>query len=125
MGDTGSTAKLSDEQRRLLAWMLRAYRWHETHDNNDIAKADLRIWGIHSHNLASVSRSVSASMSRSLRRLEERGLIQRRNQCSGDRYCEGGGRYESKKATHVKFTPEGRALAERLETVNSSTNGPC
>jgi hypothetical protein len=77
----------------------------------------LKYWGIRITPLpAGTSRSESASQSRAIKRLEDRGLIQRRNQCSGDRYCaeEYQPVFRQHRTTHLRFTPEGRARAELL-----------
>ncbi len=79
--------------------------------------------------LESPCRSQSAAVSRALTRLEGRGLLQRRNQRTGDNYGErmspagimhwekssGGRRFPHQiRATHVMLTTAGRATAERL-----------
>jgi hypothetical protein len=63
------------------------------------------------------SRSQAASISRSLRRLEQRGLVLRQNEIRGN--PETGTMRESKEDPHartinVQLTPEGRALAAEI-----------
>jgi hypothetical protein len=110
--------RLSSSQAGLLLLLLDAYRVTES------AGGQVGVWGIRIHQLPDgTSRSKSAALSRSLRRLEDRGLVERRNQATGDQYSKPGEvdpdhvRLQHR-TTHVRLTGEGRALAERL------TDGP-
>lgn len=116
--------QLSPEQEQFLKWMLFVHRM-EDQMRAGTGKVQLEEWGVKLKNLPrGADRSRSASRSRMLRRLEERGLVERRNRSSGDRYSEDPEdtlevREElglvQHRTTHVRFTEKGREVAERLE----------
>jgi hypothetical protein len=59
-------------------------------------------------------KSASAAASRALRRLEQRGLLHRRNYFTGDKYSDAEDQRFVRpqvRTTHVALTPEGRAVA--------------
>jgi DNA-binding HxlR family transcriptional regulator len=60
-----------------------------------------------------LTRSESASMSRTLRRLEARGLVHRYNTISGDPPA-----VAKRRTTDITLTPAGRKLAEKLADEN-------
>jgi hypothetical protein len=105
-----SIVRLSPYQEGVLVWLLDHYRRIEATGKT------VDVWGIDiGRRPPGTSRSESAADSRALRRLEDRGLIERRNFASGDRY---GGRVDRKphqhRTTHITLTATGRDLAERL-----------
>jgi hypothetical protein len=112
---------LSDFQIAVLAWMLRAYRHAEAVNSrpgqpvNRYEIAQLEHWGVHIWKPRPTSRAGSAARSRALRRLEARGLIERRNSIGGDQYS-GGVWNKQHRTVELRFTPKGRTLAEQLET---------
>ena len=98
-------ARLSAQEAAILRRMLRLKRegWYETRWGT---------WGTRIRWLwTEPTRSEAASLSRSLRRLESRGLVQRKNQQTGSR----------RRATHVAFTPAGEAVAEELPEAETAT----
>jgi hypothetical protein len=112
---------LSGQQERFLVRLLKVYRDLEAPGRlTEQGSRELPIWGVRSGHLRDgAPRSESASVSRMLRRLEDRRLIERRNQSAGDRYSPEIDRPELKgrvqhRTTHVKLTPKGRELAEWL-----------
>jgi hypothetical protein len=79
-----------------------------------LARDDGDAWGV-PWRLDSPTRSESAANSTALRRLERRGLVERKNQ-----------RGPKNRATHVRLTDSGRNLAQELETtVNIERRGAC
>jgi hypothetical protein len=58
-------------------------------------------------------------LSRSLRRPEDRGLLRRRNQVSGDKWDQGDDPLPKHRTTHLLLTAEGRALADWLAQMKS------
>jgi len=99
---------LSTDQKLLLALLF------ETHQERDAA-GTLNNWGVPI--LASGSASYRASTSRSLRRLEARGLILRHNDVTGAPGLDRMRRSASdphRKTTHVAFTEIGLAYMQRL-----------
>src|SRR5258708_31644639 len=110
-------AGLSDTQANILRYALRRYQWVETH-GNESSRRQAAMWGIPWCPWRKDDRpngSDRASVSRALRRLESRGLVQRRNDYRGDRWQESpddnGVRFRT---LQVKLTAEGRKVAERL-----------
>ena len=109
-GTPGDIAKcLSGEQHQILIVYERTTRWV---DANDHGLSFWAVWGVpHRPSKPFVrdgyewTRSMAASLSRSLRRLEARGLLERGNEISGD---------ESKRTCNVKLTELGRAVAREL-----------
>lgn len=95
---------LSAQQREILLWIvqqthladagLRSFFWSWR------SKDGTRYVGWRQHGF---TRSESASSSRALRRLEQRGLLERANWCS-----------DAKRTTAVRLTPLGRSTAETL-----------
>jgi len=114
--------RLSRSQVDFLVWLLAAYRqseaWIEEHPVDDDDRQQWRRHGLEWSGIHlprqedGISRTDSSSLSRSLRRLEDRGLIVRRNQTSGP---PDEGFTVQHRTTHVAFTPAGRALAEELD----------
>lgn len=109
---------LSKLQREILRCLLANYRHVEEH-GNDYCRLDLQRVGIRLLQFRPqyTSPSERAAFSRSLKRMEERGLILRTNHMSGVPGC---GRIRTRReerhgrTDHVAFTAEGRELAERL-----------
>jgi DNA-binding MarR family transcriptional regulator len=98
-------SKLSRLQREILKWLLNETEYTEA-NGNDYARNELCHWGVKWNPGRwhyDWTRSDSASWSRTLQRLEIRGLILRTNQCS-----------RGKRATHIKLTEVGREVAKRL-----------
>jgi DNA-binding MarR family transcriptional regulator len=89
-----NAVRLSEQQRRILVWLL---KW----DNSE------RYWGV-KWKTGTTTRVRDASLSRALRRLEQRGYVKRQNQVSGD-----DPEYKHR-TTHVKLTDAGRELIEGL-----------
>jgi hypothetical protein len=112
-------------QKQILAWVLRAYRQTETvnlrtgkpvNQSDPVDRAQLRHlehWGVHIWKRGARNRSASASRSRALRRLEDRGLIVRRNSISGDHAPSMFG--TQTRTVEIRFTEAGRKLAESLD----------
>lgn len=91
----GAAARLSQQEKAILAAMLGLKR----------AGYCEPYWGVRLRWLRRApTRSQAASLSRSLRRLEARGLVQRRNQSSAS----------PRRSTHVAFSAAGEAVAETL-----------
>jgi hypothetical protein len=97
------TMRLSTNQKEILVWLAeqpaRPYRSVPFHDSDFYGGTRWRY-------AETDDPSLQASISRSLRRLETRGLIERLNYVSGPKHA---GR-----TTHVALTELGRAIAERL-----------
>ena|ERR1700731_1308482 len=113
--------KSNKDQKHSLKWLLSAYRTYEEHYSSDPVKFDfarksLDAWGIrYVLSYRGLSRSEAAASCRRVRRLEDRGLIRRRDQVH-DRYC-GNSRF----MTRLQLTVEGRAWQRpQRETVNKS-----
>jgi hypothetical protein len=107
--------RLSQQQEDFLGWLLDRYRDREVPGRlTEYGKHSLEHWGVHLPRFENgTSRSECASFSRAIRRLEQRGLVQRRNSHSGDKYQD---HYENERqfrTVEVRFTPAGRELAER------------
>lgn len=98
------------------------------------------------YKVAPHSRSSAASLSRAVRRLEDRGLVQRRNQRTGDRHQEAtteedavelrrlGWRVQAgpnpitahARTTHLRLTEAGAAVAKEItEAVNNARGRQC
>jgi DNA-binding MarR family transcriptional regulator len=93
MGNT-----FSPDQKQILLYALK-------HDDGSI-------WGSH-WRTRGLDRIRQASISRAIRRLENRGLLARLNQVSGPV-----GEFTTKhRTTHLKLTDKGRAEAERLTEI--------
>jgi hypothetical protein len=108
---------LSPYQKAILSWLLDCYRHDEAVNSGKVHRVNRD--GVHlTRRPAGTSRSVSASASRAIRRLEERGLIRRRNRVSGDKYGRDGrgdhGHGAQVRTVTVELTPAGRVLAEEL-----------
>ena len=107
--------RLSDQQADFLCWLLVAYR-----DLPDelaaLHRRQVDHMGVPVGRLPKgTSRAESASMSRALRRLEDRGLIERRNWLAGLAFRPAGQFNDgNRRTTHVRLTAEGWDLAERL-----------
>jgi hypothetical protein len=123
---------LSADQQDLLCDLLEWYQ-HVEAKGNEFAKTDLSLRGLSipwlRGTLKDWSRSESASFSRSLRRLEQRGLILRINVNQG--IPEGhpqAGRIRTSidqpctRADHVLLTPLGRQVAGQLSVNKNRTN---
>jgi hypothetical protein len=95
------------------------YRQHRAAGLTDQALADFQTWGVPRNKLfaRALDRTRAAVVSRALQRLEERGLLRRRNSHGQDRYsADGQSRGLGKhRTTHLQFTPDGEALAQWLE----------
>jgi hypothetical protein len=94
--------RVSEQQGELLLWLLECYR------TSAIIKLGAARFGyrVRLERLPrGVSRSESASQSRALRRLEDRGLVERSNWVQNRR---------GSRTTHVRLTAAGWDLAERL-----------
>jgi hypothetical protein len=110
--------RLSEAQRNLLGWLLEQYRGTEAWIAATPAPQRERVrewnlfWGVRIGRLeAGTSRSESASTSRSLKRLEDRGLVIRHNINADPE----DGRVQHR-TTSVTFTEAGRKLAELLDS---------
>mgnify|MGYP006352915013 CR=1 FL=1 len=100
--------RLSGYQARFLLWLLERYQEIEAGgDKRGMWAGAVRV----PRAGAGQSRSDSASISRALRRLEDRGLIERLNHVSGS---SDEGYVTQMRTTHIRLTESGRALAERL-----------
>lgn len=126
------TKRLSDFQRQILIALARAYNTIER-EGNDFDRHQLGIWGVkwRPHGKGNCVTTIDrASVSRTLRRLEERGLVRRRNQISGDRFepdrLPTGEKPlpppDNHRTTHVQLTDEGREEAENLLTKTATPN---
>ena len=115
---------LGQLQEEILRRMLEAYeRLEAPGPGAEYSRRSLEAWGVrwdHLRNAAGwETPSQAAAASRALRRLEDRGLLRRRNQHSGDRYMNHNPfSYDplahKHRTTHAQFTPDGRAEATRL-----------
>lgn len=108
---------LSALQADILRYVL-SNTQHIEENGSDNYRWEVAYWGIHWRPFGDGHPNASerASMSRALRRLDARGLVQRRNSHSGDRHQERQDR-ERPAVTRticVKLTEEGRSVAERL-----------
>lgn len=110
-----STTKLSQYQKRILQWVLEQTEWYET-NGNEFLRGEVAHWGVSWHDGVRRTNAENASLSRSLCRLEERGLVQRRNHVSGDPHGTIGwdGHERHTRTTHVRLTKVGREVAKRL-----------
>jgi DNA-binding MarR family transcriptional regulator len=100
------------------------YRQHRAAGLTGEALADFQAWGVPRNKLfaRTLDRTRSAVVSRALQRLEERGLLRRRNSHGRDRYnaeCPGRGPGKQR-TTHLQLTPDGEALAQWLEKENAN-----
>jgi hypothetical protein len=122
MGDeTGG--KLSGGQRRILADLLVYYRNREEAGGNSVAQ--VRIWGVPLKWLRGTKRdrtaADSAAFSRSIRRLEARGLVLRNNSRNGVASGPSQGRARRSleeliaRADHLLLTEMGRLVAETVK----------
>jgi DNA-binding PadR family transcriptional regulator len=91
------TQKLSRQQKAVLILLSHEYQMPENQWR------PIEFWGVDWGTM--LPRSQQASVSRTLRHLEARGLVKRHNDISGKR-----------RTTCVQLTPQGRAIAE---TVNN------
>ena len=91
--------QVSDQQGSILKWLLRCVRAAESNDPELLARGF--VWGLRLHG-AERENSQRASFSRSLARLEQRGLITR---LKGSK---------AKRTRRVLLTAEGRKVAESL-----------
>ena len=95
---------LSWAQRDILVYLWEETQRYEAH--GDRGRDQARGWGIPwrpSRIYRDLTRSDRAAISRSIRRMEERGLLYRLNDWSGKR-----------RTTHVRLTPAGRHIGKRL-----------
>jgi hypothetical protein len=105
-GSVDGVKGLSRLQREILVTLLAAELNGESDED----------WGTR-WPWARSSRSQLAAVSRAARRLENRGLIKRRNRCTGDQYCSASGRKHVRphpRTTHLLLADAGRAVAQRL-----------
>lgn len=112
--------KMSWSQRSILCWILEVTEWREQ-NGNDHNKRRLEFWGVHwqpSRGQQRWTRSDSAAVSRSLRRLEARGLVIRDNAISGSPSADGSRKsldeLPPKRACNVKLTELGRVVAKTV-----------
>jgi hypothetical protein len=142
------TSKLSQQQQALLVYLYRAYtsapaerpigawgvRWETTQtvyeppptatfwyqfSAHQCPTDPFKLqWSGHRRQHLAKSRSRRASLSRALRRLEERGLILRQNSASGSPGIEGPRQSNadphSRRSTEVQLLPAGMQLAREL-----------
>jgi DNA-binding MarR family transcriptional regulator len=100
--------RLSGYQARFLLWLIELYQEIEAEgDKRGMWRDAVPV----PRARAGQSRSDSASISRAVRRLEDRGLIERLNHVSG---APGEGYATQMRTTHIRLTESGRAVAERL-----------
>lgn len=114
---------LSDLQRGILRHVLRQCQDIET-SGDDYDRDELAEWGVAWRPFGDrrPNGSERAAMSRALRRLESRGLVQRRNVRSGDRFLEGFRPLSPFTRTHsVRLTDKGRRIAETVNNVPAVT----
>lgn len=95
------TDNLSAEQKSVLLWLLDYCNRIES-SGNDHAKQDIALWGV-PWRTNGLTRSEHASLSRTLRRLETRGLVIRKNDVS-----------DGRRTTGVVLTANGRQIAEAV-----------
>jgi hypothetical protein len=126
-GVPGDPARgLSQTQRRILCRVLADYIDLE-HHLGDWGKDRLTVWGVpwypsrQYHEWTATDRAV---VSRAVRRLVQRGLLERANEHSTNRDAG-----PPRRATNLWLTPTGRTVAERLtknmsEDVSRSHVGP-
>jgi len=103
------TRGLSTKQEAILRWLLQCYRNIEER-GSDRARTLLAVWGVPwcpgrqaRRSGREWTMSDSATTSRTVTRLEQRGLIARKHQVTG-----------GTRVTHIRLTEAGRAEAERL-----------
>jgi hypothetical protein len=118
-----AAAKLSEDQRRILADLLAYYRRYEKPDGNG-AKL-VRIWGVPLKWLRGTKQyrtaADSAAFSRSIRRLEARGLVLRNNSNTGvlsgpsQRRARRSIEEPIARADHLLLTDMGRQVAETVK----------
>ena len=118
---------LSELQKQILR-SLRQSEIEASLSLSDYGKSLLRVWGVpwSAVKTRRSSRSQASAHSRALYRLEQRKLVERRNQNSGDRYCpersegfdgtivEREPIPEHHRTTNVRLTDAGRNLADEL-----------
>jgi hypothetical protein len=110
--------RLGELEEDILRRLLDAYERIEQTCAPEF-RACFGAWGVRWRDLRNeggwFSKAECAAASRALCRLEKLGLVQRRNQVSGDKYSPPDERYGTKhRTTNVRFTAEGRAMAEQL-----------
>jgi hypothetical protein len=124
-----SHAKLSADQRRLLANLLRYYRHVEAH-GSDRDRIYLRLHGVPMSWLRprggshpSRTRADTAAFSRAVRRLEARGLVLRVNSTTGQTAGPRAGKVRRSadepftgRTDHILLTDAGRQAAETVST---------
>jgi hypothetical protein len=99
---TADVDKISDQQRDVLTWLLNAY-----HAGTATA------FGVPYY--TGGGPSSRASMSRTLARLERRGLVLRQNPNTGEREPRtAASDPKANRTSHISFTPLGRAVATHL-----------
>ena len=101
---------LSSLQREILMMLMEAEEDGEAEE----------LWGVRLR-LQYPTRAESAGLSRAVRRLEQRGLLQRRNQHTGDKYCDPEGKCARPhpRHTHLLLTELGREVGRRLIQENN------
>ncbi len=95
---------LSSVQRDVLAYLWEETQRYEAH--SDHFHREARVWGVRwrpNRIYLDLTPSNRAAISRSIRRMEERGLLYRLNHCT-----------EGRRTTCVRLTPDGRHIAKRL-----------
>ena len=131
-GGYGVQKKLSTEQKAILLWLLEQY---ETGNVDPRHSA----WGVPWR--TSGTASARAVLSRSISRLEARGLVLRNNRSrgtegplradpSGELTTNWGVRPDKsipnpKRTTHVSLTTEGLKIAQSLKTANINADATC
>jgi hypothetical protein len=112
--DADAIAKLSRQQRTILVWLYRVYA-----ELKAAGYARINTFGIPWRNPSAngFSRSEQASISRALKRLEQRELVLRQNEVSGcptTGSCREWNTEPHARSTCVRLLPEGIRVAKRL-----------
>lgn len=105
---------LSAYQRSVLLATLKATCYWSEHSER--MRREVKMHGVHlgrRHN--GTSRAISAARSRAIRRLEERGLICRINDVSGDKYWGTWSDSKQTRTVYIRLTALGRRTAEVLK----------
>ena len=98
--------KLSSQQKYILVWLLDCTSQGYADEEGGV------FWRVDG------TPGVRASMSRSLRRLEQRGLVRRRNRLSGDQWDEEDTDWTppaNHRTTHVELAQMGECMARCLK----------
>lgn len=117
------STRLSELQAEILVSVLERYRHIEQH-GNEFWRGEIAYWGVEwppYQRTYQPNAAERAALSRALRRLEARGLVQRRNSVRGDRWQEEPSKHCTPviRTTRAKLTDEGRTEAERLTNASN------